>query len=170
MCLKKRILNKWGENMNENYWKLQGTIRKLKEKDNKCFICGSTENIVPHHIKQVKNNSEEYYDKNNLVLLCDYHHRKYHNQYCEVNAKTFGEFLMKNHSKNPVKKNKPTKIDFVLDKELKMSKMRRIIKALNKTSKKVVKISFNGKLYDISRIYDNENYTVLELGDFELTK
>lgn len=59
---------------NPNYWKFLGTVRKLKEKENNCFVCGSTKNIVPHHIKQVKQTSDEYYSENNIVLLCDEHH------------------------------------------------------------------------------------------------
>lgn len=147
---------------NENYWKLQGTIRKLKKKDNKCFVCGSTEKIVPHHLKQVKQESEEYYSENNIVLLCDYHHHLYHRQYSDVNPKTFSEFLRKNHLKKP----KGGKMNFTLDKELKISKLKKIIKLLNKTNKKVVKISINGELYDISKIIDNGECTIFELCDF----
>ena len=152
---------------NPNYWKFLGTVRKLKEKENMCFICGSKENIVPHHIKQVKQTSDEYYSENNIVLLCDEHHHQYHNQYPNVNAKTFSEFLKRNHLKKP---NNGGMMNFKLDAELKISKLRKIIKLLNKTQKKVVKISVNGKLYDISKITDNEKYTILELGNFGLVK
>lgn len=78
---------------NPNYWKFQGTIKKLKEKDNRCFVCGSTENIVPHHLKRVKRTSNDYYNENNLILLCDYHHRDYHQKYPQVNGKTFSEYM-----------------------------------------------------------------------------
>ena len=37
-------------------------------------------------------------------------------------------------------------MNFRLDKELKISKLKKIIKLLNKTQNKVVKISVNGKL------------------------
>ena len=150
---------------NPNYWKLQGTVKKLKEKENKCFVCGTTKNIVPHHIKQVKHTSDEYYSENNIVLLCDEHHHQYHKQYPNVNAKTFSEFLKKNHLKKP---NKGGMMNFKFDGELKISKLKKIIKLLNKTQKKVVKISVNGNLYDISKITDTEKYTILELGDFNL--
>ena len=148
---------------NPNYWKLQGTIKKLKEKDNRCFVCGTSENIVPHHLKKVDNSSEEYYSEENLVLLCDEHHHQYHKKYSTVNPKTFSEFVRKNHS------NKPKiggKVNFTLNDELKISKMKRIIKLLNKTQNKVVKVSVNGKLYDISKISDRGDYAVFELGDF----
>ena len=82
---------------NPNHWKFLGTIQKLKEKENKCFICGSTKNIVPHHIKQVKQNNPEYYSENNLVLLCDRHHHEYHKKYPEVNLKTFCEFFREDY-------------------------------------------------------------------------
>lgn len=149
---------------NPNYWKLQRTIKKLKEKDNRCFVCGSKEKIVPHHLKKVKQTSEEYYSENNIVLLCDVHHRQYHRQYSNVNPKTFSEFLRKNHSN----KTKRQKMNFRLDAELKISKLKKIIKLLNKTQNKVVKISVNGKLYDFSKIIENEDYAIFEPGDFKL--
>ena len=154
----------------ENYWKFQGTIKKLKQKDNRCFVCGTTKNIVPHHIRRVNQTSDDYYNESNIVLLCDDHHHQYHRQYPEVNAKTFGEFVKKNHNKKPTIKRRGELMNFTLDKELKISKLKRIIKLLNKTQTKVVKISVNGKLYDISRISDKDNYAVFELGDFELIK
>lgn len=61
-------------------------------------------------------------------------------------------------------------MNFRLDNELKISELKQIIKLLNKTQKKVVKISVNGKLYDISKIIDQKNYAVFELGDFKLIK
>lgn len=151
----------------ENYWKLQGTIKKLRKKSNKCFICGSTEEIVPHHIRQVKQETDDYFDENNLVLLCDYHHRRYHRQYHNVNAKTFCEFLRENIL-NPIKINKSQgdDVNFRLDKELKISKLKRIIKLLNKTRTKVVKISVNGKLYDISKVIEDNGTIIFELGEF----
>ena len=154
---------------NPNYWKFLGTVKKLKEKENKCFVCGSTENIVPHHIKKVNQSSDDYYNENNIVLLCDEHHHQYHQQNPHVNPKTFSEFLKKNHLKKSNNK-KGGKMNFKLDNELKISKLKKIIKLLNKTQKKVVKISVNGKLYDISKISDKEKYVIFELGDFELNK
>lgn len=153
---------------NPNYWKLKGTIKKLKDKEKKCFVCGSTENIVPHHLKKVNQASDEYYSEDNLVLLCDEHHHQYHQQYLDINPKTFCEFLRKNHLKKP--KNRGKTMNFKLEKELKNSKLRKIIKLLNKTNKKIVKISVNGKLYDISRIKDLEKYIVFELDDVEIIK
>lgn len=38
---------------NPNYWKLMGTVKKLKEKDNLCFVCGSKKDIVPHYLKRL---------------------------------------------------------------------------------------------------------------------
>ena len=57
-------------------------------------------------------------------------------------------------------------MNFTLNEELKISKIKRIIKLLNKTQNKVVKISVNGNLYDISKISDMGDYAVFELGDF----
>ena len=151
---------------NSNYWKLQGTIRKLKEKDNSCFVCGSTINIVPHHLKQVNKSSNEYYDENNIVLLCNDHHYQYHRQYPDVSPKTFTEFLKKNHMKKPTLKRGRDLMNFTLDKELKISKLKRILKLITKTQTKVVKISVNGELFDISRVIDLEDVAIFELDKF----
>lgn len=59
-------------------------------------------------------------------------------------------------------------MNFRLDKELKISKLKKIIKLLNKTQNKVVKISVNGKLQDFSKIIENDDYAVFEPGDFKL--
>ena len=59
-------------------------------------------------------------------------------------------------------------MNFRLDAELKISKLKKIIKLLNKTQNKVVKISVNGKLYDFSKIIENEDYAIFEPGDFKL--
>lgn len=77
----------------ENYWKFKGTVKKLRDNENQCFICKSTENIVPHHIKSTKQNKDGYFNENNIILLCDYHHRDYHQKYPQVNAKTFCEYM-----------------------------------------------------------------------------
>ena len=154
---------------NPNYWKFLGTIKKLKEKENRCFVCGTTENIVPHHIRKAKQSNDDYYNENNIVLLCNKHHIQYHKENSSVNPKTFGEFLKKNHFKKQDNK-KGVLMNFRLENELKISKLKKIIKLLNKTQTKVVKLSVNGKLYDISKIIEKEKYVVFELGDFELIK
>lgn len=42
-----------------------------------------------------------------------------------------------------------------------MSKLKRIFKSIDKTHKKVVKVSYNGKIYDISKIWDDGVETML---------
>lgn len=41
----------------------------------------------------MKQSSDDYYNENNLILLCDYHHRQYHQKYPRVNGKTFCEYM-----------------------------------------------------------------------------
>lgn len=69
---------------NPNYWKFKGTVKKLKEKDNKCFVCGSDENIVPHSINDklygVKNVRNQ--DVNKILEIKDYKE-----DYCHQNYK-----------------------------------------------------------------------------------
>lgn len=160
--------------VNENYWKLQGTIKKLKEKENKCFICGSTKNIVPHHIKHVKNTHSDYYSENNLVLLCNYHHNKYHNEYSEINLKTFCEFFrdnfvlkIKEKDVNKINKKRRLNMDIDLNDPLKISEVIRFMKLINKTPKKTVKISVGDKLYGIRNVRNQEGLTILEIRGYK---
>ena len=159
---------------NPNYWKLQGTIKKLKEKEKKCFVCGSTENIVPHHIKKVKQTHPDYYSEDNLVLLCDYHHHKYHKQYPKVNLKTFCEFFrdnfvlkIKESKVNKVNRKRRLNMDIDLNKPLKISKLTKFMKLVNKPAKKTVKISIDNKLYGIRNVRNQEDCTILEIRGYK---
>ena len=99
--------------------------------------------------------------KDNLVLLCDYHHHKYHNEYPEVNLKTFCEFLrdnfvfkIKESEINKANKKRRLKMDIDLNKPLKISKQ-------------IVKISVDDNLYGIRNVRDQEGYTILEIRGFK---
>ena len=51
--------------------------RQGKERDNyTCQICGDTEHVQGHHIVDVQFNGAAIVD--NIVTLCEYHHRKVH--------------------------------------------------------------------------------------------
>ena len=51
-----------------------------------------------------------------------------------------------------------------LDEELKLSKFRKIITLIAKSGK-VIKVEIKGKYYDISRITDKKEMTILEIND-----
>ncbi len=160
--------------INSNYWKFLGTINKLKEKENKCFICGSNENIVPHHIKQVKQSSDDYFNENNIVLLCDKHHHHYHKKYAHVNQKTFCEFFrdnfvlqIKESEVNIVNKKRRLNMDIDLNKPLKISKLTQLLKLVNTTAKKTVQISLDNGLYGIQNIRDQEGSNILEIRGYK---
>lgn len=53
-----------------------------------------------------------------------------------------------------------------LDKELRLSKFRKIIKLLSKSSR-VIKVSVNGDLYDITKVIDKKDVTIFVVGSFE---
>ena len=59
---------------------------------------------------------------------------------------------------------------FTLDNELKISQLKVILKLLKKAGNKVVKISVNGTLYDISKIIDKQGFAIFELCELELAK
>ena len=50
-------------------WK---SLRKRHLRDNpRCEACGSTENVVPHHVVPVRLDPSKELDPNNLVSLCE---------------------------------------------------------------------------------------------------
>ena len=51
-----------------------------------------------------------------------------------------------------------------LDEELRLSKFRKIMTLIAKSGK-VIKVEINGKYYDISRITDKKDMTILEIYD-----
>jgi len=53
----------------------------VKERDQKCVECNSTNDLHAHHIKQYKQYPELKYDVSNGVTLCAVCHRKYHKKY-----------------------------------------------------------------------------------------
>ena len=77
------------------YYDFQHVVGNMLKGKPKCFICGSTRNVGPHHLKNVKRNNPLYADPKNIVLLCKSHHSKYHNRVGShgVNPKSFAVFL-----------------------------------------------------------------------------
>ena len=53
-----------------------------------------------------------------------------------------------------------------LDEELKLSKFRKIITLIAKSGK-IIKVKINGKYYDISKISDKKEMTILEVDGFD---
>jgi hypothetical protein len=68
----------------ENGWRRYKEYRKwcreIKKRDSICKMCGSSENIVCHHILEAKNYPELVYEVNNGVALCQSCHIKVHQQ------------------------------------------------------------------------------------------
>lgn len=52
--------------------------KSIIDRDKKCVKCGSTENLVAHHIKSYKVHEELRLDVNNGITLCMCCHRKEH--------------------------------------------------------------------------------------------
>ena len=51
-----------------------------------------------------------------------------------------------------------------IDEELRLSKFRKILKLISK-SNRIIKVSLDGKLYDISRITDKGDIIIFEIDD-----
>lgn len=52
-----------------------------------------------------------------------------------------------------------------LDEELRLSRFRKIISLIK--TRKVIKVSFNGRYYDITKIIDKKGMTIFEIGDLK---
>ena len=75
------------------HWKFQAVVKKLLDENKECFICGTHKDLDIHHIKQCKSYNEEYYNPNNLIVICTKCHKAYHAAYPDhVNAKTFMKY------------------------------------------------------------------------------
>lgn len=95
------------------YFDFLNLVEELRQEDDACFICGSKKNVNPHHIVKFKDNDKRYADKNNVVLLCGYHHHSYHKHYGSgkgVNQKTFAIFCKKEFQKE-INKNRLRRCD-----------------------------------------------------------
>ena len=80
-------------NHGKYYYEFLENVEKLRKEDDTCFICGSRNNCSPHHIIRVSENNRQFCEMQNIVFLCEYHHRKYHRIYGSgkgVNHKNFG--------------------------------------------------------------------------------
>ena len=77
----------------EHYFRFLENVEKLREEDDSCFICGSTDNIKPHHIRRVKESDKRYGSFSNIVLLCPKHHNMFHREYGRGKGCTPSNFL-----------------------------------------------------------------------------
>ena len=68
---------KYSEYLKTPYWRAISNHIKNKE-NNKCSLCGSTENLNVHH-KTYKNKGVEFLNENDLCCLCNKCHKKEHN-------------------------------------------------------------------------------------------
>ena len=82
------------------YYQFHNLVEKLRQEDNSCYICGSTKNVKPHHIRRVKESNPQYAAASNVVLLCGHHHGKFHQLYGSgkgVNRHNFDIYVKKEH-------------------------------------------------------------------------
>lgn len=73
--------------------------KKVKERDKVCQCCGEFNEIMEcHHIFPVSKYPALASDENNMILLCQSCHARYHNRYelDQTNPLTFVEFMMNN--------------------------------------------------------------------------
>lgn len=103
----------WNPNLNEEYRRISKdrtlisnykfVMKKAKERDGCCIICGATKNLHAHHILDFKNYPEFRTDINNIVTLCYKHHisKNFHSLH-----KIYGKYPTKEQLKQYIKENK----------------------------------------------------------------
>lgn len=83
-------------------------------RDTNCKLCGSSENLVAHHLFGFEEYPQLRADEGNGVILCRYCHNSYHNKFKEITPRSFIEF-MKNHNPSKTKMSKGAIEQFILN-------------------------------------------------------
>lgn len=70
------------------------TVGKIAlQRNKKCWICGTKQNLEPHHIIHVNCYDELYNSLDHIAVLCSECHHKYHQKYNgEITFKTLLDF------------------------------------------------------------------------------
>ena len=87
---------------------LSDWAEQVINRDGKCVICDSKQNLESHHLFKVNKYDDAYLDLNNGITLCQSCHEKYHDKYgLDCNIKNLLEFKseMNNPSHEKLKKN-----------------------------------------------------------------
>lgn len=71
-------------------------LSKELRKYGQCKICGTTANLVVHHLNSYYEFPEQRYDKDNLVVLCRGCHGKIHGKLNEITKQVFYEYMQDN--------------------------------------------------------------------------
>lgn len=69
--------------------------KKVKQRDKCCQVCGEEDKPLEcHHIFPVAKYPSLADNEHNMIMLCQHHHRKYHELYeGNLGAETFAKFL-----------------------------------------------------------------------------
>lgn len=77
--------------------KLTAAKKKVKSRDKVCQVCGNigtNGHLEVHHIMPLSKYPELACDENNMITMCQQHHRKYHELYDKSeSAETFAKFI-----------------------------------------------------------------------------
>ena len=76
------------------YFDMVHTVGSMLKTTKDCFICGSKEELEPHHIRKVSKHHPDYCDSENIVILCRNCHLKYHKKYGDPSPKAFINFVL----------------------------------------------------------------------------
>jgi 5-methylcytosine-specific restriction endonuclease McrA len=77
--------------------KLRKWAKRVKDRDKKCLVCGSTENLTAHHLLNKSHHPSVAYITEMGVCLCENCHNKFHNEYKNnCNPENFKKFLILN--------------------------------------------------------------------------
>ena len=69
--------------------------KRVKQRDGRCQVCGEiSKPLECHHIFPVAKYPSLADDEHNMIILCQHHHRKYHEIYeGNIGADTFAKYM-----------------------------------------------------------------------------
>ena len=77
--------------------KLRKWAKRVKDRDKKCLVCDSTENLTAHHLFGKGIYRGIAYETSNGATMCESCHNKFHNEYKNnCNPENFKKFLILN--------------------------------------------------------------------------
>ena len=77
--------------------KLRKWAKRVKDRDRKCLVCDSTENLTAHHLLNKSHHPSIAFIDSNGVTLCEVCHNKFHREYKNnCNPENFKKFLILN--------------------------------------------------------------------------
>lgn len=81
----------------------------MLKKSDRCIVCGTKENLVPHHIIPCNRYDSKFYDDENGAVMCRACHTHYHQTACTITPESLDEFISENSEIKTLKRKQKEK-------------------------------------------------------------